>query len=536
VASARAALALGLVVSAFALTLDATFVRSAGPLWRDEVNSVNVVSLPTAADVFAGMHRDSFPAGWTAVLYGWKALGFGGSDAHLRGLGLVVGLILVATLWWTGWCLGIGPPVVTLVLVALSPTIVVYGSEIRGYGLAAVAMAWAFGALWSLVASTRRRRFVVALCAAVAAAQTHYLNCVLLVGVGIAASIVCLRRRDARAFGHLVVVGVLAVVSLVALNATALGYMTGTTPLEQGDWPLAWRAGVLLEALAPGSPALAWAWGVGAVAAIVGVGWACAVPRHADDVDRAIYVALSASLAPLLALVAIWQGGVPSQAWYYLSVIVLLGFAVDVGTHQLAARLASGPWIRLVAVAFVTIVAAPSLSHAVRLRLSNVDVVAARIGAAAKPGDLVVVLPWFCGISFERYYRGAAPWITLPHFEDHRFHFHALVAEKMKIGEDAIRPELARVEETLRRGDAVWVVGRLAAPDPGHSPPRLPPAPSGPKGWRAAPYLDTWELRLGELVEAHVVHGEAIPVFEEATTVPIQPWERLALTRVVGWR
>lgn len=532
----RLAWALGMLLTALVLELDLTYQRHAGPLWRDEANSANVVDLPSAREVFGNMHRDSFPAAWITVLYGWKRMGLGDTDPGLRRLGLLIGVALVGVIWWTGWRLGIGPPLVTLALVGMSPTVVVYGGEVRGYGLAAVAMGWCLGALWWFVRSPGRRSFCVALLATVAAAQTHYLNCVLLVGVGGAAAVLCGRRRDGRTFFALVLIGLVAGISLVAVNCTALHYMTGTTPLEQGDWSLASVSRVLLRAFAPGVPVLAGLWIVAALAGIAGLLLAWTAPRAPGDVEQAIFVTMIATTAPVLALLAIWQGGLPSQSWYYLSVMLLLGFSCDVGTHLLVRRFPSGEWLRLATVGLGALLARPALSDAVAVRMTNVDVIAERIAARAAADDLVVVFPWYCGISFERHYRGKAPWITLPDFEEHRFHLHALVAEKMKLGEAAIHPELARVEETLRRGNAVWIVGQLVAPDPGHSPPPLAPAPTGPRGWRAAPYLDTWELRLGELVEGHVEGGQAIPVFEEVTKVAIQRWERLPLTRVVGWR
>jgi hypothetical protein len=138
-----------------------------------------------------------------------------------------------------------------------------------------------------------------------------------------------------------------------------------------------------------------------------------------------------------------------------------------------------GAWIRLAAVGVGALLARPAVAEAVAVRMTNVDLIADAIATNAAPDDLVVVFPWVCGITFQRYYQGETPWITWPDFEEHVVHSHDRVAEKMKLGEAAIRPELGRVEETLRRGNAVWIAGRLVAPDAGRSPPPLPPAPTG---------------------------------------------------------
>jgi hypothetical protein len=207
-------------------------------LWRDEVNSVNVASQTSARAVFENMHRDSFPAAWLTVLYSWRLAGLGETDVALRRLGLLIGAGFLVVLWWTGWQLGVGPPLVSLVLVGMSPTSVIYGSEVRGYGLAALALAWCVGALWTFVQRPTRGHFVLALLATAAAAQTHYLNCALLAAVGTGAALVCARRRDGRTLLALGTIGLAAAASVVVVNFTALTYMLGTTPLEQGDWGL----------------------------------------------------------------------------------------------------------------------------------------------------------------------------------------------------------------------------------------------------------------------------------------------------------
>jgi hypothetical protein len=165
--------------------------------------------------------------------------------------------------------------------------------------------------------------------------------------------------------------------------------------------------------------------------------------------------------------------------------------------------------------------------------MTNLDVVAAKLEELAAPADLVVVFPWVCGITFERYYRGAAAWITLPDFEEHEFHRHLWVAEKMKLGDRAGAPELDRVERTLRAGQRVWVVGALVAPPPGQPLPPLPPAPSGPQGWRAAPYLDHWERQLGALLQEH---GRDLWRIALPDLGAVNAWENLPLIQVEGWR
>ena len=49
-----------------------------------------------------------------------------------------------------------------------------------------------------------------------------------------------------------------------------------------------------------------------------------------------------------------------------------------------------------------------------RVRFTNIDLVAARLNKLVAKEDFVIVTPWYYGISFERYYRGPGDWVTVP--------------------------------------------------------------------------------------------------------------------------
>ena len=64
--------------------------------------------------------------------------------------------------------------------------------------------------------------------------------------------------------------------------------------------------------------------------------------------------------------------------------------------------------------------------HASTKCATSMGRVAAAAAAEATPRDLVIVYPWYCGVSFSEYYRGAAPWTTLPSMADHTLHRYDL--------------------------------------------------------------------------------------------------------------
>src|SRR5205823_1255094 len=64
-------------------------------------------------------------------------------------------------------------------------------------------------------------------------------------------------------------------------------------------------------------------------------------------------------------------------------------------------------------------------------RQTNIDIIAHKLEQEAGPNDLIVVIPWSVGISFNWYYHGTARWLTLPNISDHQIHRYDLFKEKM---------------------------------------------------------------------------------------------------------
>ena len=79
----------------------------------------------------------------------------------------------------------------------MSPTTIIYGDEVRGYGLAILGIVWCLGAIWAFLEAPRGRTFLVAQAAALFAVQTHFGNCFLLLAICAGGAAVC--RAPARA-------------------------------------------------------------------------------------------------------------------------------------------------------------------------------------------------------------------------------------------------------------------------------------------------------------------------------------------------
>jgi len=532
----RAALAVGLLLTLGIAVLAVRFQGDAGPLWRDEVNSVNVAARSPLAAVIAAAPYDSFPLAWPLTLHAWIAAGLGESDAALRLLGTTIALATLAVVWWAGWRLEIGVPLVTLLLFGLSPSQIVYGAQVRGYGLGALAIVWCSGATWAFLRAPTRARFAVLLVATLLAVQTYFANAFLVVALALGAAAATLPRRRWAALGG--VMGAYAVgAASVLLNLPSFRYALEVAPVEQSAPPLSLQLGVFVHALAPGAWPLAAAWVVAPALAIAGLAWTrWRGGERLDDPrpDLAAFVLVTGLAALVTYFFYLSQvAKLPTQFWYYLSLMGVLALVCDVGTDLLARRWRHGPLARVVAVAAVALGAAAPVTEIVRLRMTNLDLVAATVARDAKPSDLVVVFPWYVGITFDRYHRGDVPWITLPEPSDHDLHVHLEIRDRLRRGADGVAGELARVESVLRAGSAVWLVGEPMSPPPGQPAPSLPPAPNAPTGWRAGPYLDMWELQLGALLRAHAVAVERMPLPDAG---PVNAWENPPLYRATGWR
>jgi len=552
-------LVVALAITAAIVVAHVAFMQNAGALWRDEANTVSIAMRPTLGEFWTALEFESYPAAWPLVIRAWSAAGLGATDDGLRLLGLCVGLAVLAALWWQARAIWGGPPLVALVLVGASPTLIRWGDSMRAYGFGSLAAIVMMVAVWRVTQRPTWRRTLLAAVAAVFAVQVLFYNAILLAGLCAGGAAVGLRRRDpgtatARAVAGwrrpamLVAVGLPAALSIF-INWVNVGDVHGWKALIKTSIDFAWIAHKFNEAVAPSGDMTVWLWiaivAIALFACVIllrlrggGGEAAVAAEESVGEKDLAVFVLVSLVAAAACYAVFLRVLSYTTEAWYYLLIMLMAAVLCDAAIGLLARRCSVTRAVRLGLCVIAAVAMAPHVWNKVHIRLTNLDLVAAKIGADAGREDLVVVAPWWTGVTFDRYYRGPAPWTTIPDIADHRTHKFDLVREKI-MQSDPMRPLLRRIEATLRGGHRVWFVGGLAPPAPAEAgaatpaePVAPPPMPGGP-GWYEGPYDAAWLAQASWLIRTH---GAAATPVAVLVGRPVSPYEDMPLIKVEGWR
>jgi hypothetical protein len=515
----------------------------AGGLWRDEAALAHLATLPSLGAVWRLLARDSVPILAPLAIRTYVGIA-GAGDQALRGFGMAVGLAVAAALWLAARSTGRSLPLLSLALVGANAAFVVFGDSLRGYGLGSLFMLLSFTALGRLLAYPGPGTATAALVAALGAVHSLFGNAVLVGALCSAAAIAAMWQGRRRVAAAALGVGIAAGLSLLPYAATLKEARSASLLMSHAVSP--W---LIVRVLAATLGPVAAAWLVLLGLGLAGVAWRLAAPagpeardardgavqearvsRSRDDTLR-LFSALVIVLGVAGQLLFLAFLRFTPRAWYDLPLIALVGGALE----PLVAGFCRTPWTRLARVALALALAATQLPAALprlRMRMTNADLVARRLAVAAAGGDLVVVSPWHFGISFDRYYRGPATWMTLPQVADHQTHRHDLLMARLA-ARHPIDDVLQGVRRTLAGGHRVWLVGELRLPPPGRQPPILPPAPATAWGWDDLPYGISWELQLGALLRDHAASLQEVPV---PSADPISPLEHMPLAVADGWR
>jgi hypothetical protein len=526
----RAELSLAVLLSATAFFLLVVRATHAGALWRDECAVVNLARMPALTDVARNFQHEAFPLPFPIFVRAYT-IGVGTSDAALRGFGIAAGIALLCAVWFSAHLVGRGPPIVSLALLGLNTTSLYWGTTVRGYGFGSALIVLAFGLLVSVMLNPSRTRVIAAAIISIAAVQCLIHNLALLFALVVSAVVVSLIRRDLqRLIIFLGIFGLCMLSFIPYLNAYSSSWS------EVVEFPVSLRLlwNQFSFALGNPRPAFAWFWQAAAAVLLAASAWQL-YRRRADKNVRDWNVLLFGSVtivaAPIIYYEFLQTLSYLTRSWYFLALIALLAVALD----SLAATLSSAMSIRIGRLAFAAIALFVLPINAwpkIHERQTNIDLVAQKITEESKPSDLIVLAPWQYAISFNRYYDGATPSITVPAIVDLRVHRYDLFREKM-LSELPIDDVLEKIRQTLATGNRVWIVGGIKLPPEGRAPRSLPPAPNANAGWDNVAYSDAWLEQLGAFVREHSEHGRnvSLPIEQK-----INPFEDVPLVVVDGWQ
>lgn len=244
-----------------------------------------------------------------------------------------------------------------------------------------------------------------------------------------------------------------------------------------------------------------------------------------------MFAAVTLIAVAILFLTFLHFAAAGARPWYFLPPMALAAACFDFGIPLVCLpRLLRATVLGLLmgtALAGVLFASTDLRGH-----FTDVDKLAKQIEKTSSPGDFVIVTPWFCGLTFDRYFHGTAQWQTLPPLADHTTHRYDLVLQQMQ-DTNSLALILEKISTTLRAGHRVWIVGladfsRIEKAEPTI----LPPPPLKGHGWSDTPYTESWSARTAYFISQHSEH------FETSSTSGNQPnfQENLRLFVASGWR
>lgn len=499
----------------------------AGPLWRDELCSVNLASATSLQDLWDHLEHDSCPILWPLILRTWLSLGMSG-DSQIRIVAFLIGMCTLASLWLAARSLRPGAtPILSASLLAFSPAFLFTVSSVRAYGLGSLMLVCTMGLTWRAVKRDTPVRVAWLAVGSMLAAHSLYTAAPFLFAILSGGILVLLWERKWKSAAWMMAIGCFTAVSMMIYRPVVARAST-TIGLFQIPIDVPWIAVSMKRAVETAGPIHFWAWVLLPLIGIMvsaGAYKGLRSPHTQGDDARALLFSLVILLAaPAFYGVTLLRLKVPTQFWYYIPLMIVVAVAMDglLGGRQYS------PWLKICRLAVGVVLSASSVSavwQEVHTRRTNIDIAAHALMANAGPEDLIILDPFYIVTSFERYYSGKTRWTTLPPMGDTRSGGYGSVKKAM-MEKDPLRELLAGAEETFRNGNRVWIVGGVRLVDPDKLPPAPPVAPNGPFGWNQSPYTDYWTLRLGAFLRSH---AEKIHVFPTDPGRPVNSFEDVHL-------
>jgi len=514
-----------IALSLWVLVLHALFLFHAGPLWRDEIGTIDFAAMPTLSELWHNLQYDNFPPLFVGVARVWTLAGLSG-DLSYRLLGFLIGAGTLGVFWFGARAGGARVPLLALALYAGNPLAVRVGDAMRPYGLGFALNLLALTLTWRFVENPRGRSWFWAAVAAVLSVQCLYQNAFFLAAFCLSGCAVTLARGQLKTAAQTAGVGALAALSLLVHwgNIVKGRDWQGISrhpvrPAEIGN--------ALEQALNASGPWLVWFWAALALLAI-GTALVLAIRCRAWQM---VYFGSALLAATLFYVVFLEKIGLQQRSWYFLILLAPAALAIDVILAGLAA-----PAMRLGRAGLALLLAASSIPAgyaAVQVRQSNADLIAQALKEKARPGDLILVSPWHYGVALQRYCTNHFE--TVPPMAELGIHRYDLLKKQM-MAENPIGPLLEQARQTLRSGHVLWMVGDFEPPPPGQPQPLFP-------AYReemvldvpASYYVSNWMFQFSQMVQSHATSSAQV-MLSVPGGATINSLEDMWLFKFSGWR
>jgi hypothetical protein len=501
------------------------FMRSAGAFWRDEIVSI--------ADMRHHIKHDSMPEMFAVALRLWTWVATD-SQFSLRLFGFLVGIAILGVLWLNGRLLGYRVPLLSIALFVFNPLSIIIGDSLRPYGLGILLILLTIGLLWKVTEQGRPWQIIAATATAVMSVQCIYQNVVFLAAVIFAGVVVSVRNRLWKRIFVLIAIGAVAAASMVPyvpLVRSALDWMIILKMSHNFQYII---QGLLL-AVSGRDPLVALIWGGSSLLAI-GVLFYSQIPQLRKEnqntpVDRILFCGTVGVVCTIMLLLFLKYMQINITPWYYLTLIAIVALSLDgvLGNSNIRSIVRIAVTMLAVTVGFST------AWYSAHMSLTNMDKIAAVIESSAQKDDLIIINPYYIAMSFQKYYHGQTPFVTLPPLERYDAEFPGFydVIKAQMMSADPIQPVLSDVAKALQSGHSVWIVGWMDLSHMNVPPTALPPAPNSPSGWYLGAYMTNWNQQVVYFFQLHAKQGSALP---PVTDKPVFAFENYSITKIQGWR
>jgi hypothetical protein len=446
--------------------------------------------------------------------------GFLGQQTACRLLGLVLSAGVVVLMYLISRKFAVEPGS-SRVFVPLAPVVVlttpmlvrILGTN-RAYGLSSLALAGLIFCVLSFIRDGGRKALLGAAGCGFLALHCHYLNLFPVLTI-IAGVLMAAGRRGWR----LALPLMLCVATLAVYIPSVLAAREWTIYVREGRnlayilWPLGWLLNTGFKWL-PWFAGAVWLTGLFLLARELG----SAMGSRREVLKFALFIAAA---FPWVSVAGMWLAGTGGMQWYYVPPLIACASCL-----QLAFTFPLGQARQLAWAGTGALVMANVFSASLLLQpIGQADRLAAYVSERAGLNDLVAVYPWWHGVSFGRYYRGPAPWVTVPPVADTSLIRYDL-ANAASQNPQLLNELLARVRSTLKSGHRVFLVGAEVNSTP------LPDASVQTPPARFRRQEARWDSAVVELLQKHSQSLESLDPDTDGTNA----FETFPVYVYHGWR